>query len=32
MNKKNSFGAVAGKIWSQYSFIFVVYKPQGPLS
>ena len=23
MNKKNSFGAVAGKIWSQYSFIFV---------
>ena len=24
MNKKNSFGAVAGKIWSQYSFIFVL--------
>lgn len=23
MNKKNSFGAIAGKIWSQYSFIFV---------
>ena len=23
MNKKNGFGAIAGKIWSQYSFIFV---------
>ena len=23
MNKKNSFGTVAGRIWSQYSFIFV---------
>ncbi len=24
MKKKNSFGSVAGRIWSQYSFIFVL--------
>lgn len=24
MKKKNSFGSIAGKIWSQYSFIFVL--------
>ena len=23
MKKKNSFGAIAGRIWAQYSFIFV---------